>query len=265
MMLIFTCYNAGEFTVATAYNFAVQGGSTQPNFEFINYEYLEPAIQTVVSRFKLGWNIEKKVEEISEYAHKVLAFMDLLHQQQTGLLHNSAANQIPLQNLPKSPIDTRNTNANPNNTNNNTNTTHSNTNVSTNDTNITHNNAPNPYLVVAGDTGTAIARKLNTTFDALQRANPSVTWSRLSIGQKLARPASTITQNPPNTTVNPPVNTNRNTAAPRTHVIKRGDNLSNLANMYKTSENALKAANPTKLKRWGDVEGFSVGDSIIIP
>ena len=246
MMLVLTCYNAGEFTVATAYNFAKQGGSKQPNFEFINPEYLEPAIETVVNRFKLGWNITNKVKEISEYAHKVLAFMDLLHQQQTS-------NQT----TPNNSQPTRQTTQTTSNTANNTanNTSNSNQNA---------NNTPTFYTVVAGDTGVAIARKLNVSFELLQRANPAVVWSRLSIGQKISRP------NPPNNSQTTPVNTNntqapRNNTPPRSHTIKRGDNLSNLAQLYKTTEAALKAANPTKLKRWGDVEGFAVGDTIIIP
>lgn len=239
MMLVLTCYNAGEFTVATAYNFAKQGGSRQPNIDFINQEYLTPAIETVVTRFKLGWNIANKVKEISEYAHKVLEFMDLLHQQQSSNTQTNHTNSNP------APV---------NNTNNNSN----------NNSNNSTNNPTAPYVVVAGDTGIAIARKLNVSFELLQRANPTVVWSRLSIGQKINRPANGNSSQTTNSNSNSTNNTRPNNP-PRSHVVKRGDNLATLANIYKTTEAALKAANPTKLKRWGDVEGFAVGDTIIIP
>ncbi len=253
MMLVLTCYNAGEFTVATAYNYAKQGGSKQPNVDFINEEYLAAAIQTVVTRFKLGWNIPNKVKEISEYAHKVLEFMDLLHQQYTS---NPQTNTNPQPNRQNTPT------TNPNN--NNTAPVNNTANNSTNNNNNPVNNPSTPYIVVAGDTGVAIARKLNVSFELLQRANPAVVWSRLSIGQKINRPATT-TSTQTTTTVNNPTNNTRPNNPPRTHLIKRGDNLTTLANLYKTTEAALKAANPTKLKRWGDVEGFAAGDTIIIP
>ena len=172
--------------------------------------------------------------------------MDLLHQQQTSNTQN-------VNTQPNRQNNTSNTQNNANNT--------ANTN---NNSNSNANNSPAPYIVVAGDTGVAIARKLNISFEALQRANPAVVWSRLSIGQKITRPnAPTNNQTPPinnNTT-----NNNRPNNPPRTHIVKRGDNLANLASLYKTTEAALKAANPTKLKRWGDVEGFAAGDTIIIP
>lgn len=252
MMLVLTCYNAGEFTVATAYNYAKQGGSRQPSYDFINPEYLTPAIQTVVTRFKLGWNVEKKVEEISEYAYKVLEFMDLLQQQQN----------FPNLNINNTQPNRQNT-QNANNGGNNTAPVNNNANNNANNTNSTANNTATPYVVVAGDTGIAIARKLNVSFELLQRANPAVVWSRLSIGQKIIRPASSTTTQT-TTTTNNSTNNNRPNNPPRSHLVKRGDNLSTLASLYKTTEAALKAANPTKLKRWGDVEGFAVGDTIII-
>jgi LysM repeat protein len=237
MVLIFTAYNAGEFTTGEAYNNAIKGGSKQPQFDLLMPEYLEPAIQTVVERFKLGWNISKKYDEISEYAGKVLGFMDLLHQQHTGVINNPTNNNPTIQNnaidKPAVPVPQ------------------------------TVNNTI--YIVVAGDTGAAIARKMNINFDVLQRANNNVNWSRLSVGQKLNIPVTVNTNGNNNTnSINTSAN-NQNTRAPRTHLVKRGDNLSNLANIYKTTETALKVANPTKLKRWGDVEGFSVGETIIIP
>ncbi len=247
MMLLLTCYNAGEFTVATAYNFAKQGGSSRPNIEFIEPQYLTPAIQTVVTRFKLGWNIPNKVKEISEYAHKVIQIINLLQEQEIGFFENVINHSNTNQ-----PIRQNTQNSTPNNT------------PPANNPANANNNAPlAPYIVVAGDTGVAIARKLNTTLEILQRANPAVVWSRLSIGQKINRPntasANPVVNNPP------PANNNRPNNATRTHLIKRGDNLSNLSVLYKTTEAALKAANPTKLKRWGDVEGFSIGETIIVP
>ena len=50
-----------------------------------------------------------------------------------------------------------------------------------------------------------------------------------------------------------------------THVVARGESLTVLAQRFGVTVDALKAANASKLKRWGSVEGFEAGATITIP
>ncbi len=52
---------------------------------------------------------------------------------------------------------------------------------------------------------------------------------------------------------------------PATYVVQSGESLSVLAAKFNTTIDALKAANTSKLKRWGSVEGFNAGEEIDIP
>ncbi len=45
-----------------------------------------------------------------------------------------------------------------------------------------------PYTIVAGDTFYSLARRFNTTVDAIMRANPGVDPNRLMIGQRICIP-----------------------------------------------------------------------------
>ncbi|KAB3536097.1 LysM peptidoglycan-binding domain-containing protein [Alkaliphilus pronyensis] len=46
------------------------------------------------------------------------------------------------------------------------------------------------YTIVAGDTFFNLARRFNTTVDAIRRANPNVNPDNLQIGQVICIPAS---------------------------------------------------------------------------
>ena len=52
---------------------------------------------------------------------------------------------------------------------------------------------------------------------------------------------------------------------PTTHVVESGESLSKLSQRFGVSIDALKAANASKLKRWGNIEGFNAGETITIP
>lgn len=52
---------------------------------------------------------------------------------------------------------------------------------------------------------------------------------------------------------------------PQTHVVQPGESLSKLSRRFDVSIDALKTANASKLKRWGNVEGFNAGETITIP
>lgn len=50
-----------------------------------------------------------------------------------------------------------------------------------------------------------------------------------------------------------------------TYVVKSGETLTALAAKFETTIDELKAANQSKLKKWGAVEGFNAGEEITIP
>ena len=52
---------------------------------------------------------------------------------------------------------------------------------------------------------------------------------------------------------------------PKTHVVESGESLSKLSQRFGVSIDALKEANASKLKRWGNIEGFNAGETITIP
>jgi uncharacterized protein (TIGR02594 family) len=49
------------------------------------------------------------------------------------------------------------------------------------------------------------------------------------------------------------------------YVVKSGESLIKLSQKFSVSIDALKAANQSKLKRWGSVEGFNAGETITVP
>jgi len=79
----------------------------------------------------------------------------------------------------------------------------------------------NTYQVVAGDTLWSIARKFNTTVDAIVKLN-NLTGTNLSLGQQLLIPNST---------------------AHRSHVVVPGDTLFSIARRYDTTVSAIMQLN----------------------
>ena len=85
------------------------------------------------------------------------------------------------------------------------------------------------YTVKKGDTLSAIAKKYNTTVEALLRANPQITNPNLiTAGQVI---------NIPNKTSTPRFNSTE-------YTVKKGDTLSAIAKKYNTTVDALLKANP---------------------
>lgn len=121
-----------------------------------------------------------------------------------------------------------------------------------------HNKATAKYQIVHGDTGYRIARKLGVSFRDLSQANPSINWSRLGIGQRLNIPQKGNFKEPVDPTPTKP-------KQPIAYRVKRGETLGIISRKFKVSIGNLKAANPSKLRRWGSVEGFEAGAVIKIP
>ncbi|MCM1053315.1 MAG: LysM peptidoglycan-binding domain-containing protein [Ruminococcus sp.] len=85
-------------------------------------------------------------------------------------------------------------------------------------------NEVNTYIVVSGDSLYSIARKFNTTVDALKNAN-NKTSNLLSIGETLIIPS--------------PTNDNNTT----TYTVKKGDTLYSIAQNHNTTVNNIKQLN----------------------
>ncbi len=103
--------------------------------------------------------------------------------------------------------------------------------------------ADNVYIVKAGDSLYSIAQKYNTTVDELKRLN-NLTSNNLSIGQQLKLPSNTDeTQNDTN----------------NIYIVKSGDSLYKIANMYGISVDELKQANNLTSNL------LSIGQTLIIP
>lgn len=222
--MLLTAYNAGEFTVMKAYNRAVAAGSRNPQSDFLLKPHLRGAINDVVSRFNLSWNVEAKYKEIGEYAEKVMIFLRLFN-------GGSILTKPTI-----APEETKEVTK----------------------TKEHHNKATAKYQIVHGDTGYRIARKLGVSFRELSQANPSINWSRLGIGQRLNIPQKGNFKKPVDPTPAKP-------KQPIAYRVKRGETLGIIARKFKVSIGNLKAANRSKLRRWGSVEGFEAGAVIKIP
>ncbi len=84
------------------------------------------------------------------------------------------------------------------------------------------------HTVVAGDTFGSLARKYNTTSEAIQKLNPGVEPTKIRIGQKICVKGSGAA-------------TNSNATY---HVIKSGDTFGHLAAKYHTTSKRIQELNP---------------------
>lgn len=87
-----------------------------------------------------------------------------------------------------------------------------------------------PYEIKSEDTLSAIAKRFNTTTEAIVNANPGIDPGKLKIGQKIC-----ITENPAQITPCPLLNT---------YVVQEGDILSGIAKTFNTTINDILALNP---------------------
>lgn len=99
------------------------------------------------------------------------------------------------------------------------------------------------YQIVAGDTFYSLARRFNTTVEALMAANPGVDPNRLMIGQVICIP---VAPTPP--------------CPGGTYQIRAGDTFYNIAIRFNTTVEALMAANPGV-----DPNRLMIGQVICLP
>ncbi|MFJ7746597.1 LysM peptidoglycan-binding domain-containing protein [Peribacillus sp. NPDC097295] len=92
------------------------------------------------------------------------------------------------------------------------------------------------HVVKLGDTLSEIAKKYNLSLSSLLKLNPSISNSdRIRIGQSIIVSGKATTASTSATT----------SSSTNTYKVKSGDNLSNIAQKYNTTVNALLSLNPT--------------------
>lgn len=101
------------------------------------------------------------------------------------------------------------------------------------------------YTIIPGDSYFGLARRFNTTIEALTAANPGVDPQNLQIGQQICIPV------PPTDTTCP---------GGFLYVIRAGDTYFSIARRFGTVVPALIAANPGV-----DPDRLAVGQSICVP
>ncbi|HHS49091.1 MAG TPA: LysM peptidoglycan-binding domain-containing protein [Desulfurella acetivorans] len=108
------------------------------------------------------------------------------------------------------------------------------------------------YIVKKGDTLTSIAQKLGISLEKLKRANPNLTSSNLSIGQKILLPSE-------KTSSAAGYNTSGLSQA-KVYVVEKGDSAYNIAIKVGCSLEQLKKLNPNI-----DLASLNIGDRLILP
>jgi lysozyme len=103
--------------------------------------------------------------------------------------------------------------------------------------------AAQTYTIAAGDTLTTIAKKFpGVTIKAILDANPGIEPTRLQVGKVIHIPAPTVPAN----TITPVTPTQGAAAASegeQMYTVQSGDNLTKIADKFKTSVRALRSAN----------------------
>ena len=101
------------------------------------------------------------------------------------------------------------------------------------------------YTIVAGDTLYSLARRFNTTVQAILAVNPNINPNFLQIGQIICIPTTSGGACPPNTFP---------------YIIQAGDTFFSLARRFNTTIAAIQAANPGV-----DPNRLQIGQRICIP
>lgn len=102
-----------------------------------------------------------------------------------------------------------------------------------------------PYIIRAGDTIFALARRFNTTVAAILAANPGLDPETLLIGQRICIPTTVPPVCPAGTTP---------------YIIRAGDTFFNLARRFNTTVEAIMMANPGV-----NPNALQIGQRICIP
>jgi LysM repeat protein len=113
------------------------------------------------------------------------------------------------------------------------------------------------HVVKPGDTFTKIARDYGLSTDALARANKTVYPDRLLIGERLVVPGG---RSPSHANSFTGGGSFISTSKPRTHTVKKGEQLGSIAKRYGVSTSSLAKSN--RLKNANRIE---IGDRLIIP
>ena len=108
------------------------------------------------------------------------------------------------------------------------------------------------YTIKSGDTLYLLAKRYNTTVEAIKKLNPGINPNNLQIGQKICIPGSTTPTPPP-----PPTRCPSGSFA---YTIKSGDTLYLLAIRYNTTVEAIMRLNPGI-----DPMNLQIGQVICIP
>ncbi|EXJ60628.1 hypothetical protein A1O7_04781 [Cladophialophora yegresii CBS 114405] len=126
------------------------------------------------------------------------------------------------------------------------------------------------WTVASGDSGSVIASKANVLFIAISSANPSVTWTALSVGQTLViPPPPTVTSSPP--LISNPMTSLSNSSAQSTSqptptgpvtawTVASRDSGGIIASKANVPFFAISSANPSVT--W---TSLSVGQTLVIP
>lgn len=101
------------------------------------------------------------------------------------------------------------------------------------------------YTIVAGDTLFALARRFNTTVQAITNANPGINPNSLQIGQQICIPVAPTPGTCP---------------GGFTYAVRAGDTFFSIARRFGTTVSALQAANPGI-----DPNRLQIGQQICVP
>jgi LysM repeat protein len=101
------------------------------------------------------------------------------------------------------------------------------------------------YTIVAGDTLFALARRFNTTVQAITNANPGINPNSLQIGQQICIPVAPTPGTCPGGFI---------------YAVRAGDTFFSIARRFGTTVSALQAANPGV-----DPNRLQIGQQICVP
>ncbi len=123
------------------------------------------------------------------------------------------------------------------------------------------------YAIRRGDTLAEVARRHGVSLNSLMNANPGVVPNRLRVGQRIRIPGASDGGEEVATTVTTPARSSSASAAPArsaakttTYKVRRGDNLSSIADRFGTT-----VANLQSLNKFGSRTRIYLGQTLRVP